>query len=280
MSQQLSTIAVTEFDAQVKAAYQTSGSSLRAHSRVKTGVIGSSAQFRRATRGQATPRVPQTDVRPMNTGYGSATATIGDWNAAEYTDVFDQQKTNIQERPIVAANIAGAIGRREDQMILDALDTANASANVDTNIGGASSGGNMAKLRRAKRVLDERAVPQGKRKFVHSVRFLEDLLGATEVTSGDFNSIKALVNGELETYVGFQYLMIETRAEGGLPLAANIRTNYAYDSDAIGLAVGIEQKTEVNYIAEKTSWLANGLFAAGAAVIDPEGVVEIATTEA
>lgn len=280
MSQQLSTIAVTEFDAQVKAAYQISGSSLRTHARVKTGVIGSSAQFRRATRGQATPRVPQTDVRPMNTGYGSSTATIGDWNAAEYTDVFDQQKTNIQERPIVAANIAGAIGRREDQMILDALDTANAAANVDTNVGGAASGGNMAKLRRAKRVLDERAVPQGKRKFVHSTRFLEDLLGATEVTSGDFNSIKALVNGELETYVGFQYLMIETRAEGGLPLAANIRTNYAYDSDAVGLAVGIEQKTEINYIAEKTSWLANGLFAAGATVIDPEGVVEIATTEA
>lgn len=279
MSQQLSTIAVTEFDAQVKAAYQI-GRLLRGHVRVKPGVIGSSAQFRRSTRGQATPRVPQTDVRPMNTGYGSSTATIADWNAAEYTDVFDQQKTNIQERPIVAANIAGAIGRREDQMILDALDTANASANVDTAVGGAASGANMAKLLRAKRLLDERGVPQEKRKLVHSVRFLEDLLGATQVTSADFNSIKALMNGELKKFVGFDYLMIETRAEGGLPIASNLRTHYAFDSDAVGLAIGIEQKTEVNYIAEKTSWLANGLFAAGACVIDAEGVIEINTTEA
>jgi Phage capsid protein len=279
MSQQLSAIAQTEFDSQVKGAYQN-GRTLRGCVRVKSGIVGSSAVFYRATRGQATPRVPQTDVRPMNTGYGQSSATIGDWNAAEYTDVFDQQKTKAQERPIVAANIAGAIGRREDQMILDALDTANASANVDTNVGGSTTGANMAKLRRAKRIMDDRAVPQAKRKFVHSTRFLEDLLGATEVTSADFNSIKALINAELPKFVGFEYLMIETRAEGGLPLASNLRTNYAFDSDAVGLAIGIEQKTEVNYIPEKTSWLANGLFAAGAAVIDAEGVIEVSTTEA
>jgi len=279
MSQQLSAIAVTEFESMCKAAYQT-GRTLRPTVRLKSGIVGSSAVFRRATRGQATPRIPQTDVRPMNTGYGSATANIADWNAAEYTDVFDQQKTNIQERPIVAANIAGAIGRREDQMILDALDTANAAANVDTNVGGATTGANMAKLRRAKRVLDDRAVPLDKRNFAHSTRFLEDLLGATEVTSADFNTVRSLVNGQMEKFLNFKYEMIETRVEGGLPIAGNVRTNYAYDADAVGLAVGIDQKTEVNYIAEKTSWLANGLFAAGAVVIDPEGVIEVATTEA
>jgi len=48
----------------------------------------------------------------------------------------------------------------------------------------------------------------------------------------------------------------------------------------MGLAVGKERKTEVNYIAEKTSWLANGLFIAGSVAIDAEGIVDITYDEA
>jgi hypothetical protein len=279
MSQQLTAIATIEFESQIKAAYQI-GRTLRPYVRNKPGIVGGTFNMRRSTRGAATPRVPQTDVRPMNTTYGNGQGTISDWNAAEYTDVFDQQKTNIDERPVVAANIAGAIGRREDQLLLDILDTANGSANVDVNVGGAATGANMAKLLRAKRIMDERAVPQAQRRFAHSPRFLEDLLGTTQTTSSDFNAVQSLMRGELKQFVGFEYLMIETRAEGGLPLASNVRTNYAFDQAAVGLGIGIDERTEVNYIPEKTSWLANGLFAAGGVVIDPEGIIEVATQEA
>jgi len=48
---------------------------------------------------------------------------------------------------------------------------------------------------------------------------------------------------------------------------------------AIGLAVGVNFRTEVNYIPEKTSWLANGLFSGGSVAIDAEGIVEISCTE-
>lgn len=278
MSTGLSAIAQIEFDADVKAAYQTSGT-LRRRCRVRTGVVGSTAKFRRYAKGMATPRVPQTDVVPMNTQYAEATATLTGWNAPEYTDVFDQQETNVEERRVVAANIAGAIGRREDQLLLDALDTANPAPNVDTNIGGAGSGLNVAKLRRAMRILNQRGVPKTDRYFVHSAAGLEDLLGTTEVTSSDYNTVKALTAGEINKFLTFEYAEIEDRDEGGLPLAGNLRTNYAYHKEALGLAIGIEFRTEVNYIAEKTSWLANGLFKAGACVIDPLGVVEVQATE-
>lgn len=279
MSQGLSAVQTIEFNAQVKAAYQGQGM-LRPAVRLKTGVVGASHRFRRYNRGVATPRVPQTDVRPMNTTYGEAIATIADWNAAEYTDVFDQQKTNVEERSVVATNIAGAIGRREDQMILDALDAANAAANVDTNVGGANTGLNMAKIRRANALMNRRSVPKQDRHFIMSATGEEQLLGTTEVTSSDFNTVKALVDGELKKFVNFQFHTMDDRDEGGLPIAANVRTNYAFHKEAIGMAVGIDQRTEVNYIAEKTSWLANGLFAAGAVAIDANGVVEIASTEA
>ena len=56
--------------------------------------------------------------------------------------------------------------------------------------------------------------------------------------------------------------------------------SYAYDRRAVGLAVGIDFRSEVNYIPEKTSWLANGLFKAGSVGVDALGIVEITTTEA
>jgi len=278
MSIQLSQIAQIEFDEQIKAAYQNAGI-LRPHVRVRTGVVGNTCEFRRYARGMATPRVPQTDVVPMNTAYAKRQAVLTDWNAAEYTDVFDQATTNVDEKAIVAANIANAIGRREDQMILDALDAANPTANIDTNVGGANSGMNLAKLRRAKRFLDDRAVPNGMRCLVHSAEALEQLLSLPEVTSSDYNTIKALVNGELNTYMGFTLAMMEARDEGGLPKTGTLRTAFAFDKMAVGLAIGIDYRNEVYYIPEKTSWLANGLFKAGAVAIDELGIVEIQHTE-
>jgi hypothetical protein len=280
MSVALSSMAITEFDAQVKAAYQK-GSLLRATVRVKTGVVGSTERFRKYNKGVATPRIPQTDVTPMNAGYAEATATLTDWNAPEYTDVFDQQTVNFNEREVVAANIAAAIGRREDQLILDQLDTANGSPNVDTNVGGTATGFNVAKARRAMRFLNQRAVPKGdNRTLAHSSIALEQMLGTTEATSADFNSVKALVNGEMNgnRFLGFSWTEIEDRDEGGLP-GTTLRTHYAFDKLSMGLAIGIDFRTEVAYINEKTSWLANGLFKAGACVVDASGVVEIQTTE-
>jgi hypothetical protein len=279
MSIQLSQIAQIEFDEQIKAAYQAAGI-LRPHVRVRTGVVGNTCEFRRFARGLATPRVPQTDVVPMNIGYAKRQAVLADWNAAEYTDVFDQATTNVDEKPIVAANIAAAIGRREDQMILDALDAANPTVTIDTNVGGANSGMNLAKLRRAKRFLDDRAVPTGMRCLVHSAEALEQLLSLPEVTSTDYNTVKALVNGEVNTYMGFTLAMMEARDEGGLPRTGALRTSFAFDKMALGLAIGIDYRNEVYYIPEKTSWLANGLFKAGAVSIDDLGVVEIQHTEA
>lgn len=278
MSQALSTMAVTEFDAQVKAAYQKAGI-LRRTVRVKTGVVGSTEKFRKYNKGTATPRIPQTDVVPMNAGYAEATATLTDWNAPEYTDVFDQATVNFNEREIVAANIAAAIGRREDQLILDQLDTANASADIDTNVGGSTTGLNMAKARRAMRFLNAAGVPKSDRfMLVHSIG-LEQMLGTTEATSSDYNTVKTLINGEISKFLSFEWIEMEDRDEGGLPLASTLRTNYAYHKMSMGLAIGIDFRTEVAYVNEKTSWLANGLFKAGAAVVDAAGVVEIQTTE-
>lgn len=274
MATGLSTIAQIEYDAEVKAAYQSMGL-LRPHVRVRTGITGNTHKFRRYSRGVAQPRIPQTDVSPMNTQYAEATATLADWQAAEYTDVLDQVLTNVDERQVLVANIGGAVSRRLDQMVLDALDAANGSASIAA--GGA--GLTFDKVRRAKSLLDARAVPQGARKLVISARGQEDLLNEAKFTSRDYVSQQAIERGTLPQLLGFDIIVIDDRDEGGLPLVSTTRTCYAFDQQAIGLAIGAEIPLKVDWVPEKTSWLSNQMIKAGAVAIDTLGVIEIATVE-
>lgn len=280
MSKLLTANAVASFDARVKAAYQAVGM-LRPYVRLATGIIGSTHRFTRIGKGTATKRISQTDVVPMNIAYGNTTATLEDWNAPEYTDIFDMPKVNFSERELLAVTIAAAIGRREDQIIIDALDASSTTLTVDTDVGGADSGLNTAKFRRARRLLNEKSVPKAKgdRVAVVSSEGIEQMLGTTEVTSSDFAAVKALVDGEINSWLGFDVVEMDDRDEGGLPVAANIRTNFFYHTQAAGLAVGINFRSEVNYIPHKTSWLANGIFSAGGTYIDADGIVEVETTE-
>ena len=274
MSTGLTAVQRIEFDSQVKAAYQAMAK-LRKHVRTKTNVRAATMRFRRASRGVATPRIPQTNVVPMNTNYAEAIATLSDWNAAEYTDVFDQAKTDVDERQVVANNIAGATGRREDQLIIDALDAANASANIAAG----GTGMTFDKLRRVVSIFDARAVPEGMRKLAISARGKEDLLGENRFISRDFVEAYVVREGRLPRILGLDIEVIEDRDEGGLPLVTTTRTCFAWDMQAIGLAIGVEHATSVDWIAEKTSWLSNRIFSAGAVAIDPLGVIEIAAVE-
>lgn len=279
MSITLPVAAIASFDADVKHAYQDMGK-LRDTVRVKTGVVGSTHRFPKLGAGLATKRVKQTDVVPMNLQHSNATATLEDWNAAEYTDVFDDAKTNISERQELAMSIAKAISRREDQLIIDALEATATTLTVASSIGGANTNLNADKLRRASALLGDNGVGEDEEiTYVGSYSGREALLGETEVTSSDYNTVKALVNGEINTWLGMMFKWIATRAEGGLDLTAGDRTSFAYAKSAIGHAIGMDQRMEVNYIPQKTSWLANMLFSAGSIEIDAGGVVEITTDE-
>lgn len=279
MSTTLSTAAIASFDAAVKHAYQDRGK-LKETVTVRTGIVGSTHRFNNLSAGLATARVPQTDIIPMNLVHSNVQATLEDWNAAEYTDVFNAAKTNISERSELAVSIAKAIQRREDQLIIDALDATATTLTVATSVGGANTDLNTTKLRRIMRLLGANGVDEDEQiTFAGSYNGREALLGDTNVTSADFNSVRALVSGEVNSFLGMMFKWIATRTEGGLDLTSGDRTNYAYAKSAIGHAVGIDARMEINYIPVKTSHLANMLFSAGSIEIDAGGVVDVTTDE-
>jgi hypothetical protein len=275
MAINLSTAFVTLFDAEVKQAYQAEAM-LRGAVRVRSGVEGSTYKFPKIGKGVAQVRIPQTDVTPLNVTYGQVTVTLGDFIAAEYSDIFMQQKVNFDERRELVQVVSKAIGRRQDQIILDALNASSTSLTVSNDIGGNDTNMNVAKLRDAKKKLDAGNVPSGDRHIIIHANSLASMLSETSVTSSDFNTVKALVAGEINTFLGFMFHVMGDRAEGGLPLDnSSDRTIYAFHKDAIGMAEGIAPKTEINYVPEKTSFLIASMFSAGAVAIDDEGIVKI-----
>ena len=279
MSISLSNAFVTLFDAEVKQAYQGMAKLVPAV-RQRRGVEGSTVKFPKVGKGVATIRVPQTDVTPLNVAFSSVTLTLSDYNAAEYSDIFSQAKVNFDERQELVQVVAGAMGRRQDQMILDALAASSTSLTVSNDIGGSDSNMNITKLREAKRLMDKNNVPPDGRNIIIHANGLANLLSETSVTSSDFNSVKALVQGELNTYLGFTFHVLGDRSEGGLAIDGSLdRSCFAFHKDAVGYGEGIAMRTEINYIAEKTSWLVNEVFSAGAVAIDDEGIVKITCRE-
>ena len=271
MSINLSPVAVTEFDSMVKHAFQNA-SLLRDTVTVRNNVVGDTYKFRAMGKGLANQKATSADVDPMDVAHSLITATLQNWNAPEYTDIFDQAEVNFDEKQELATTIAGALGRRLDQLVIDAMDAASPTA-----VGDGTDGLVATDLVDAKVELVKQGVGSGDLYCAINAAGLAGLLADEKTTSADYQAVKALVNGEINTFAGFNVVVIEDRSgnEGGLTIATDVVSAYAYSKEAIGLAVGIDMKTSIDYVPQKTSFLCNGMLKAGAAVRDAAGLVEI-----
>jgi hypothetical protein len=277
MAQNVTTAFVTLFESEVKQAYQAEAL-LRGTCRTRTGVQGNTVKFPKIGKGVATVRVPQTDVTPLNVTYSQVTATMSDYIAAEYSDIFHQSHINFDERRELVEVVSKSIARRMDQIIIDALNASSGASTVATTVGGAGTNMNIEKLRATAKAMNEKNVPSEGRYLLMHASQLDAMLGETEITSSDFAAVKALVRGEVNTFMGFNILTMGDRDEGGLPKPST-RTCFAWHRDAVGYAESMAQKSEINYVPEKTSYLVSSMFSAGAVAIDDEGIVKISCTE-
>lgn len=276
---------VTLFDSECKQAYQAARQ-LAGLVREKS-VTGDTVKFNKLTKGVASVRTPQTEVTPMSLSYSLVTATMTDYIASEYSDIFNQSHVSFSDRSELSSAVGNAIGRRMDQVVIDALDAATSVAVANTVAEDGSSGSasdmNTGKIRAAKAALDTNNVPADNRVLLMHANSLEALMGQTSATSADFNSVRALVDGSLSTWLGFSIIMMGDRDEGGLTKdGSNDRLAYAFHKDALGMGVSMNQKTEINYIADKTSFLVSSMFGAGAVAIDDGsagGIVKITSRE-
>lgn len=108
----------------------------------------------------------------------------------------------------------------------------------------ANSGLTLAKLVEAKRILDTNEVPFEDRVFVHSAKQLADLLvDVVEVKSSDYNNVKALVEGQVNRFMGFTFVCTELLT---LNSSTDVRTCIAYQKDGLAYGIGRDKKVKIS----------------------------------
>ena len=157
------------------------------------------------------------------------------------------------------------MNRAMDDVIITAM-----NASASTGVAGATStalpstqkfatsdqsdGLTIAKLIAAKKNFDNNSIdPSRKRYLVCGPKQVADLLAVTQVTSSDFNTVKALAQGDINSFLGFEFIM-----SNRLPLDAtntDDRLIFAYTEDAIKLAIG--NKVDCKLLS--TFFSANGI---------------------
>tara|TARA_R100000081_G_scaffold92004_1_gene72038 strand:- start:5232 stop:5918 length:687 start_codon:yes stop_codon:yes gene_type:complete len=196
----------------------------------------------------------------MDTPHDRRRLSLADYEYADLVDDQDKVRMLIDPTSSYARAAAAAMGRAMDDVIITAAtgtantgETGSGSADLDAtanSVGSSSSndGLTLAKLREAKRKMDLNDVdPSIPRYIAVGPKQIEDLLGDTTVTSSDFNTVKALVQGELDTFMGFQFIM-----SNRLSVDTNdIRKCFAWAEDGLTLGIGKDISARIDERADK-----------------------------
>lgn len=286
MSTQITTAFVNQFSANVQMLSQQMGSLLRNAVDVESvngekaffDQVGSAAAVKKTSRHADTPLIDTPHTRRM--------VTMADYEYADLIDDQDRVRLLIDPTSTYGRAAAAAMGRAmDDEIIAAALGTALTGKDGSTStvlpagqkIAHGSAGLTIAKLVSAKELLDAASVdPSIPRHIIVSPKQISDLLNNTTVTSSDFNTVKALAQGEINTFVGFNFIV-----SNRLTTDSNSdRQVIAFASDGIKLAMGKEPSAKIDERADK-SYATQVYYCQtiGATRMEEEKVVEIACNE-
>jgi hypothetical protein len=290
MSNQITTAFVQQYSSNVQMLSQQMGSVLRGVVDVES-VTGKSAFFDQVGKTTAVVRSSRhADTPQIDTPHSRRRVTLADYEWADLIDNTDKVRLLIDPTSSYAKAAAAAMGRAMDDVIIAALGgTAYTGETGSTSVAlpaaqkpyssSQSDGLTITKLLEAKRLLDAADVdPSLQRYLVCGPKQIGDLLGTTQVTSSDFNTVKALAQGQVDSFLGFQFIVTNR-----LKLDAtntDDRLAYAFTADAIKLAIGQDVLARIDERADKSySTQVYYAMSIGATRMEEEKVVEIACDE-
>jgi len=226
------------------------------------------------------------DSPTMNTAHYRRRVGLTGYDWGDFVDKEDKVRVLNDPTSSYAITAARAMARAKDDVIIAAMGgtayTGQAGGTAVTfpaaqKVAVASTGMTIAKLLSAKEILDGNEVDEEiPRHIVMSSDQFTDLLNTTEVKSSDYNTVKALVKGEIDTFLGFKF----HRSERLETDDSSSRLCYAWAEDGVLLAVGIEPECYITQRADKRfSWYVyyKGMF--GSTRMEEEKVVQIACSE-
>jgi hypothetical protein len=260
MSTQITTAFVEQYSANIQMLSQQMGSLLRDAVRNES-VVGKDAYFDQIGKVTAVLKTSRhSDTPQIDTPHSRRRVSLADYEFADLIDQQDKVRLLIDPTSSYAKAAAYAMGRAMDDVIIAAaLGTANTGVSGGTpvtfppaNIVAANLGGtgmNIEKLAAAKQILDAGDVdPSIKRHIIVSPQEIADLLNSTTVTSSDFNTVKALVHGEIDSFMGFKFHVSNRLVDNG---ASNTQC-IAFAEDGILLGIGKDVTARIDERADKS----------------------------
>lgn len=201
-------------------------------------------------------------------------------------DSYDQDRALVTLQPNYLAALKFATEVKKDEIIISALGgtayegkdgtTAVTLPSAQKIVSG-SAGMTLAKLLSAKELIDGADVDEEiARYIVLTSKQVTNLLNTTEIKNADYNTVKALAEGKIDTFLGFKFL----RSERLLTNASSERLCYAFTANAIGIATNKDVTTKVGEDPSRSfATIAYIEMDMGATRIEDKEVVEIACTQ-
>lgn len=312
MSSQVTEAFVQQYSSNVFHLSQQKGSRLRGSVRSEMQVgkrkfyerLGLTEAVLKTSRHQDTPQI--------DTPHSRRAVDLNDYILADLIDDEDKIRMLIDPASPYVQAFASGFGRKIDSVLITAM-RGNAysgetgASTVALGAGqkilaatdeapGTPSKLNIDTLRRAKYKFDAADVdPSIPRYFAYTAKQMQDLLGTTEVGSADFNTVKALVQGQIDTFMGFKFIHTQLLpleaatynastgaidSGAGSISAANARRCLAWAGDGVVLAIGkdieakIEKRADKNYATQVFTRMS-----VGATRLEEAKVVEIVCDE-
>ena len=291
MSNQITTAFVQQYSSNVQMLAQQMGSRLREAVDVES-ITGKNAYFDQVGVTAAQIRTSRHASTPqIDTPHSRRRVSLADYEWADLIDDADKVRMLADPTSSYAKAAAAAMGRSMDDVVITALGgTAYSGETGGTSVAlpstqkfatsNQSDGLTVAKLLDAKKKLDLKDVdPSIPRFIVCGATQISDLLNTTEVKSSDYKTVKALAAGQLDSFLGFKFIM-SNRLNFD---ASNTddRLVFAFTKDAIKLAVGKDITARISERDDKSySTQVYYCMAIGATRMEEEKVVQIPCHEA
>lgn len=296
MSIEITTAMVDQFKSNTMHLSQQRGSRLRGLVRNES-ITGKRYPFELIDATTARKRLSRhSDTPQIDTPHSRRWATLSDYDWADLVDNEDKARLLISPESEYAIAGSMAMGRQMDDIIIEAA-FGSAQEGVDGTTSAAFSAGQtvdadyvesggavasnltIGKLRRANDILGTNDVAEEIPRFaVVSQSQLTSLLKTTEVTSSDYNTVQALVNGRIDTFMGFKFVRTQRLTKTG-----NDRDCLFFaggHEGGLGMAVGIDVQARMSERDDKNYALQVFLcMSMGAVRIDDKKVVKVICDE-
>lgn len=306
MSQQIDAALIKQYDNNFTMLYQQSKSGLRPFVRNETqNADAKFYDFIGEVEGEEVSD-RHGDSPQMDTPHSRRKCTLKMWDVGDFVDDFDKVRMLKDPSSEYVRAFAAAANRWDDTTILAALGgTAYAGKEGNTSVnnydagecrlidgdgtvvtagsdhsGSTETGLTLAKIAQCGQLLDDASVPETDRHIVANTNQKWYLLGSTKATSADYNGVRALVHGEINTYLGFMFHWLPSARFTENATDTGCYECYAFHKSAIvyasGVGPGVSQETQITKRADKrySTYIYAKRFG-GAVRVQGPGVIEI-----